>query len=56
MHSFSVNIQDLSTQKSDVLGALGHHFGGLTNPDVNRKRMKKNESIVLLYDFLVRVF
>ena len=47
MHSFEVNIRIcqpekvMSTEaKSGFVNRLGgHHFLGLTNPDVNRKRM-----------------
>ena len=40
MHSFEVNIWICQPENSE------HHFSGLENPDVNRKRT----SIVLLYD------
>ena len=38
MHSFLVNIRICQPENSDVHRGE-HHFRGLTNPDVNRKRM-----------------
>ena len=34
VHSFEVNIRIFQPENSDV-----HHFRGLTNPDVNQKKM-----------------
>ena len=41
MHSFEVNIRICQPENSDVHqgeAVVNHHFQGLTNPDVNRKR------------------
>ena len=42
MHSFEVNIRICQPEKvmsTEALRLGGHHFLGLTNPDVNLKRM-----------------
>ena len=52
MHSFEVNIRICQPENSDV--RRGEHFRGLTNPDVNRKRMHQLFCYMTLFSlFLV---